>query len=259
MEHFLLLVLTALYPEYNDVFSKRTVVRYLDASKSNSTGDWMGIIKMPMLIFLNMSSSFLTELRLIEVPNLLTLDISHNSLSSLRIDSLLICLSLKELLAKSNPLTNIIRSDNQTLPNIVNIDFSQTGFLQFPIEGLETFTNLRMLKITDGKITSFPSISKLANLNEIDIKGNPIAIVSKNAFLGLNKLRKVQASLYKVCCGEILPPNVLPEHCIAPENEISSCENLLRSDVYRVFLWIFAIVALIGNTGCLVMRLSSQR
>jgi hypothetical protein len=34
---------------------------------------------------------------------------------------------------------------------------------------------------------------------------------------------------------------------VAPEDEISSCEDLLRSSVYRSALVIFAVLAIIGN------------
>ncbi|XP_025079768.1 G-protein coupled receptor GRL101-like [Pomacea canaliculata] len=47
--------------------------------------------------------------------------------------------------------------------------------------------------------------------------------------------------------------NVL--NCHAPSDEVSSCDDLLRSNLYRVALAIFASLSLLGNVGTLLYRL----
>ena len=38
-------------------------------------------------------------------------------------------------------------------------------------------------------------------------------------------------------------------------NELSSCSDLLAQDFFRVFLWTFSVLAIVGNAGVLTYRL----
>ncbi|KAL8623880.1 hypothetical protein ACOMHN_050595 [Nucella lapillus] len=71
----------------------------------------------------------------------------------------------------------------------------------------------------------------------------------------LSKLKHVWANDFKMCCQAALPEGFDLEHCHAPQDNIASCDDLLRSAVYRSFLWIIAVFAMIGNTGSFVARL----
>ena len=62
------------------------------------------------------------------------------------------------------------------------------------------------------------------------------------------------ADNYKVCCPANLPVGFPVDQCLAPSDEISSCVALLRSDLYRVFLAVFAALAVSGNIICFVLR-----
>ena len=73
-------------------------------------------------------------------------------------------------------------------------------------------------------------------------------------FLGMSSLRRVFADNYKVCCPSNLPVDFFGDQCLAPSDEISSCDALLRSDLYRISLAVFAILATIGNTLSLILR-----
>nr|KAG5707503.1 hypothetical protein BaRGS_012007 [Batillaria attramentaria] len=47
--------------------------------------------------------------------------------------------------------------------------------------------------------------------------------------------------------------------CSAPEDELSSCSDLLRSDFFRVFLWGQSALAISGNAGVIVYRLFVEK
>jgi hypothetical protein len=58
----------------------------------------------------------------------------------------------------------------------------------------------------------------------------------------------------KLCCRQILPDTMNLKRCFSPVDEVSSCDNLLRSAPYRDFLWLFALVAVVGNVFSFAFR-----
>nr|KAG5697929.1 hypothetical protein BaRGS_026867 [Batillaria attramentaria] len=76
----------------------------------------------------------------------------------------------------------------------------------------------------------------------------------RDVFGGLDQLNEVYADNYKLCCPATLPAGFNLPQCRAPTDEISSCDALLRSDVYRVLLAVFAALAVIGNLSSFVYR-----
>nr|KAG5709633.1 hypothetical protein BaRGS_001683 [Batillaria attramentaria] len=72
--------------------------------------------------------------------------------------------------------------------------------------------------------------------------------------ISLDNLQAVYADNYKLCCPVMLPVGFNTKNCLAPFDEISSCDALLRADIYRVALSVFAILALAGNVGSIVFR-----
>ncbi|KAL8613107.1 hypothetical protein ACOMHN_035048 [Nucella lapillus] len=76
---------------------------------------------------------------------------------------------------------------------------------------------------------------------------------------GLENLELVHSMNYKLCCPAVLPSYFAKADCIAPTDDVSSCDCLLRLPVFRSFLWIFAVVAIIGNSASFVVRQFLQR
>ena len=68
------------------------------------------------------------------------------------------------------------------------------------------------------------------------------------------ELHTVLSDNYKLCCPAILPLGFNLNQCQAPTNEISSCDDLLRSGVYRLALAAIVILALMGNVVTFVSR-----
>jgi leucine-rich repeat-containing G protein-coupled receptor 7/leucine-rich repeat-containing G protein-coupled receptor 8 len=57
----------------------------------------------------------------------------------------------------------------------------------------------------------------------------------------------------------MLPVTFDHTSCHSQTDLLSSCKDLLKSDVYRVFLWAFAVLAVVGNVGSLVGRVHLQK
>ncbi|XP_025079758.1 G-protein coupled receptor GRL101-like [Pomacea canaliculata] len=82
-----------------------------------------------------------------------------------------------------------------------------------------------------------------------------MTIFPRQIFYNLTQLQEIFADNYKLCCPAILPPGFNVLNCHAPSDEVSSCDDLLRSGVYRAGVAIFASLALLGNLSSLVYRL----
>ncbi|XP_025079793.1 G-protein coupled receptor GRL101-like [Pomacea canaliculata] len=92
------------------------------------------------------------------------------------------------------------------------------------------------------------------HLRVLDLRQCPITVFPKEIFQALPRLETVYADNYKLCCPVTLPRGFNVLNCHAPSDEVSSCDDLLRSNLYRVALAIFASLALLGNVGTLLYR-----
>ncbi|XP_025078670.1 G-protein coupled receptor GRL101-like [Pomacea canaliculata] len=87
------------------------------------------------------------------------------------------------------------------------------------------------------------------------MRGCPVIAFPPDMFSGLVRLQTVFADNFKLCCPAILPADFNVQSCQAPSDHLSSCDALLRSPLYRVFLASFAALALVGNLSALAYRL----
>ncbi|KAL8566195.1 hypothetical protein ACOMHN_063085 [Nucella lapillus] len=103
-------------------------------------------------------------------------------------------------------------------------------------------------------INVIQEIFELSKLKSLDIRGNRIELFPRNLFSSLNSLESVYADNYKLCCPSMLPFGFNSFNCHAPSDEISSCQAMLRSNVYRAFLAVFAVFTLLGNLSSFLFR-----
>ncbi|KAL8595631.1 hypothetical protein ACOMHN_025667 [Nucella lapillus] len=131
------------------------------------------------------------------------------------------------------------------------------------------FSQLRYLDVTGSVVpglkklnltsTSIHTISPegfqyTQYLTELFMDGSYVKTFSSDIFKDLSSLRYISTQNYKLCCAEILHYNFDQSNCIAPWNEISSCEDLLQSWTYRGFLGLIACLSLMGNAACCCAR-----
>ncbi|XP_070198701.1 G-protein coupled receptor GRL101-like [Littorina saxatilis] len=109
------------------------------------------------------------------------------------------------------------------------------------------------LSLADCGMDTWPA-SVFPNLQRLDLSYNMMHV-----YTGLHDLASIHASTFILCCGSLLPEHFNEKFCFAPQDEISSCDDLLRSNLYRVCLWIISIMSMVGNTCSLVFRLGCQR
>ena len=90
------------------------------------------------------------------------------------------------------------------------------------------------------------------NLKEIDIRGTRITHFPQSLFRGLRNIDMIYAPYYRFCCKDILPKVFPQPECQAPRHYLSSCYAMIQSEVYKVYLWLVAVMASLGNLVCLV-------
>ena len=210
-------------------------VRYLDFS--HGSGIHLDNIHfMEYLSHLNLSFCYLSNVTLADMPHLLTLDLSYNHFTHLGSLNLTGLTGLLYLNLSSNPFV-------KTLNNAFTTLLLQAGM-----------KNLRALIITNIglEVIVEKPFSLLSDLEYLDVRGNMLVSYEQDSFSGLTSLEELHADESRLCCSYF--HSSVPR-CYAPEDELSSCSDLLAKDFLRVFLWILSVLAILGNAGVLVYRL----
>ncbi|KAK7092030.1 hypothetical protein V1264_009639 [Littorina saxatilis] len=235
-------------------------LRYLDALGSGMTMN--DVSSNVYLIWLRLASCGIVELQVMDLRNLRMLDLSDNQLTTLRMDAFLNLTNLAVLCLAGNPLLSVTAGNNYTQQQTLRVlDLSSTFLTSFGSLAFSGFPELRTLNASNSKIEVITEdgFVHTPKLGLVDLQGNPVERFPVNLFTGLLRLEAVYSDNYKLCCSDTLPANFEIDSCHAPRDEISSCEDLLRSDVFRAFLWMFCSLACFGNAGCLLFRSFVQK
>ena len=214
-----------------------------------------------MLIYLGLASCGLTQLDLPTLRNLRSLDLSDNHLHALNNEDLSAVEQLHTLSLAGNPLSSQSLSSLQPFLPLSVLDLSnlELSVLNFSISGI--FPNVQSINLSSTGIqrASQGVFYTLDNLRVLDLSGCPLIQFPRDVFRGLKQLEFVYSDNYKMCCSATLPPGFNLKNCHAPSDEVSSCDALLRSNVYRVLLALFAASSLLGNLLSFVYRVLFSR
>ena len=231
-------------------------IRYLDASHSLMTLTVLGA--NTFLVYVNLASCDIVQIGNVSLPSLQVLDLSWNSIRLVDMDEFLPFKKLQFLRLVGNPLTLVTggKSDEHHL-YLSHVDFSHTLLSDFSSEPLQRFFVVKSINISYCCVASIQRRGFQATpaLQQIDLRGNHIKSYPENIFKPLNRLRVIYSSDYKLCCPALLPRESVEDLCFYPHNELSSCDDLLRADLYRLFLWLVCVSSVVGNLGCLLSRM----
>ena len=233
-------------------------LRALDASSSNVVPSHL--LHLTMLVYLDLAQCQLRHVSNLSFPNLQILSLSRNLIKSVSIKELKAMPNLLDLSLSENPVTRLFpENHNKTLSvtSITVLDMSGVHFAHLDVSAFNAFPKLQSLNLSScgiGRLTA-SGHGSLSKIEAIDLRGNAVLEFPPTLFLELHNLQQVHGDTYKLCCSQVLPAGFNPRNCHAPVSEISSCNNLLRSNVYRVFLAVFATVAFLGNGSSLLIRI----
>ena len=235
-------------------------LRFLDASGTGMTQQDLG--QNVMLVHLILAGCGLQHARNLTFPNLRCLDLGNNSITDIGIRHLKALPSLRTLILSQNPLVSLFYDDvisSLTFRPLQHLDLSQVRIPKLNASVFPPFPNLHVLNLSACGVEETDNFRSLAKLRVLDLRGCPLTMFPRDVFEGLHKLRTVFADNYKLCCPASLPGDFALGNCLAPFDEISSCDALLRSDFYRIFLSVFAVLSLLGNLGSFVARVFVHR
>lgn len=192
--------------------------------------------------------------------NLLVLDLSHNKLTDLGENLFSDLNRLKIINFHGNPDINGI--DQGSFNGLSSLEELELKNMKISIINTLTFEGLDSLKtlnLSNNHISTLKdkAFAGLSNLKILDLRGNEITEFSKDVFFGLDSLKTLFSDLYLLCC---IKPNSVPDNqCFPTRNEFSSCDDLMRNEILRAFVWIIGLIALSGNALALVYRFLQER
>ena len=173
----------------------------------------------------------------------------------------LICLSISVSCIHCRwPITLLFQAREQTddaqFPQLLVLNISFVEIRELNPSMLRSFPNLKTFNLSHCHvhIVQGQGFPWLTSLQTLDVRGYPLTTFPKSTFLGLSSLRRIFADNYKVCCPAALPAGFVGDLCMAQTDEISSCGDLLRSELYRVSLAVFATLATMGNALTFLLR-----
>ena len=235
-------------------------LRYLDASGSGMKVEDLTENRYLIVAFLTFCR--LTSVSAVQLPNLKILDLAENLLRIISMDSFLLMRNLKFLRLAGNPLVTLI-SGNSSAPavDVESIDMSRTHLETFDSAPLGKFSTIKKLNISFGRLRKISNkgFRSFLQLTSLDIRGSPVDTFRSDVFKGLTELQVIFTSNFRLCCKTNLPETFEEAFCFSPQDEISSCEDLLRSNIYRLFLWMISVMSFIGNVGSFIFRCASQK
>ena len=233
--------------------NKHPELRYL---KANGSGlNYAEVGENLLLTYLDLSTCNITDLVQLNLPNLLSLDLRHNHLISVTDHHLSGLVNLRHLTLANNPLTSVFKQrivSSASFSNLRTLDLSGVSLPEVDVSALSVFPSLNTLNLSHCGVDRVlgDGFQALQQLRVLDLRGCPLTLFPRGVFDGLDDLQAVFSDNYKLCCPVTLPLRFNPANCKAPSDEISSCQSLLRSNIYRVVLSAFAVLALTGNAIC---------
>ncbi|KAI8792343.1 G-protein coupled receptor GRL101, partial [Biomphalaria glabrata] len=193
--------------------------------------------------------------------DLIVLDLSSNELiSSNDIKTITNFNQLKVFNLSHN--TNLtIDQDFIFTTSLEIIDLSYTKISSLKLNVFENVTFLKHLNLSNTLVSTFQDmgIPEYFTLETLYIENVEMRNIKENFFRGLTIKSELRASDYKLCCPQILNPNISVDKCHAPVDVISSCKHLVGDIVKKITIWIVGVVTVVGNGIVLVYRIGWNR
>lgn len=186
------------------------------------------------------------------IGNLNVLDLSFNQIYTLADRSFEGLRSLKKLNLVGNHLSLITDGAFKGLTSLPRLILKNMHITEISKGMLLGLNSVKVLDISGNKIrkleaNAFTPLKSVTNLN---ISYNEISLFSKADFSNLVSLKTMESDDYMFCCFV----NIREEDCLPQPDELSSCTDLMKNYILKIFLWIIGGVSLVGNMFVLIWR-----
>ena len=217
-------------------------------------------VQMIWLAHLNLSFTNLTSVPAnLKFPNLYILDISFNNLTVLKTGVFNLLANLKVLNLTNNlKLSYIEKRAFLGLEKLEFLDLSNSILGRLASRVFQPLQMLQVLNLSNSylDVMQKDSFHGLKNLLYLDIRQNDIKTFHRDLFKDLTEIKTMYAPSQTFCCSAFWGGRLLDSNeCEAPVDSISSCEDLLQQTAFRVLLWLFTVMALIGNIIVIIFRI----
>ena len=230
-------------------------LRYLDSSGSGLTLQQLG--DNTMLVYLSLARCGLPHIGNVSFPNLRSLDLSDNRLHDVKIEELKRLKNLQILFLSGNPLASVLLSDTQSDVSPLDLRFLDLSRVALPELLVQAqLPSLRHLNLSATGLDHLQGhgIQSLTSLRVLDLRGCPLSRFPRQMFKGLYQLHTVYADSYRLCCQAMLPEGFNLNNCHAPGDSTSSCERLLKNVLHVLFVSVFTVTSVLGNSASFALR-----
>ena len=218
-----------------------------------------------LLVHLSLARCGLTRVGDLNFPNLHVLDLNEKKLKEIHLAELRGLPHLERLSVSGNPLVTLFSVAGDRTGVVMSalrvLDVSRLNLKVLDVSFLPALPELHTVNLSAAgvHVLTGEGFRSLRKLRVLDLRGCPLTHFPRDILQGLDDLQAVYADNYRLCCPATLPSHFNEQNCHAPSDEVSSCEALLRSVTYRVFLSVFAALSLLGNASSFVYRVFMQR
>ncbi|CAH1250587.1 leucine-rich repeat-containing protein 4C-like [Branchiostoma lanceolatum] len=160
-----------------------------------------------------------------------TLELYYNRLEKVPSTAFAYLPNLRELWLRGNPIKRINSWAFVHVPTLTYLDIGELKDLEFISDNAFLgLTKLRYLNMGVTNLKKMPGIRHLTNLEELDLSGNPIAVIEADHFQSLRNLRKLWLTYMQINTVEM---NALDE--LVSLYELNLSYNNLTMLPYNLF------------------------
>jgi hypothetical protein len=158
-----------------------------------------------------------------------------------------------------NQITAVGTSPSIDLPNLLYLKLNRNFIADIHKDSFSKLYKLIRLDLSNNQIhyLTRDHFIQLGSLQYLNLQNNNIN-VKEGMFDGLVSIEYLLVDYFTLCCAQ--PKAKGKIQCLAPVNEISSCDHLIDTPFLGIVIWYIALVALFGNLcGTLYRYIISRR
>ena len=185
-----------------------------------------------------------------------TVDLSYNKITELPGCSYLALMpNLENLYLSHNTLlSNVNRSFFTDMKELKILNMSYTAVAWLAQDVFDDLRHLEQLSLEGSRLYKI-KFTLPDTFQYLNVEQTKIVDVGTGIFSKVRELNEVRSSTFKLCCPQVLGPEVASHVCHYSGHAISSCRNLIKEPILQLLAWLVGLATLTGNVMTLAYRL----